>query len=423
MKRFINLPLWRAGAMAALALASLLGGTAATATPVATPGTIAPTNSFTPASTSIGNKATLTYTVGGQNQNPIGSSDTGNTTGPGTATTFLVDNYVRHLVTARDSAIITGLPGQLITATFTISNTGNNTQDYKITVADVGGSQSAYGTSYTTAFNVYLGGTCKIWSDGVQQDWVANLRPDYSADVQVACTMPATQPNGDVAVFSVTAQARDAGLGAGSGGVLSTATNNGLAGLDVVFADGQGTDDGLRDGLYSVHGAFQVSNATLSVQKVVAAVCNEFAVGASSAAIPGAYVQYTVSITNSGSTTATLTAMTDALSTSLDYDTNLIKPVAAADCVNTGPVWSAGNNFKVDVVGTALFPTARTGFPKFFKADAADTNSDGARLDLAAGVQTLSMDLKKALAAQGTYADGELRKNETVQLIYQVKIR
>jgi hypothetical protein len=111
------------GATAALALASLLGGTAASA--ATQNGTL---NSFTPANTTIGNKATLTYSVGGQAQNAIGSSDTGNTTGPGSPTNFVVDNYVRHTLTAQDSAIITGLPGQLVTATFVVSNTGNGTR-------------------------------------------------------------------------------------------------------------------------------------------------------------------------------------------------------------------------------------------------------------------------------------------------------
>ena len=415
MKRIFNLSLWRAGATAALALASLLGGTAASAAPSLN----TTQNGFTPANTTIGNKATLTYSVGGQAQNAIGSSDTGNTTGPGSPTNFVVDNYVRHTLTAQDSAVITGLPGQLVTATFVVSNTGNGTQDYKITVTNLTGSQTAYGNTYTTAFSAYSA-SCTIVADAAVRDYVPSLRPDYSAVVNVACTMPATQPNGDVAVFSVVAEARDAGSGGGAGGTL-TQTNNGINALDVVFADRAGPDDVDYDAKYSAHGAFKVSNATLQVQKVVAAVCDDLHGITNANTIPGAYVKYTVSITNTGSTTASLTQVQDVLNTNVDYDANLINPTNAADCVATGPVWSAGNNFKVDVAGTT-----RTGFPKYFKADAADTNLDGARLDLAAGVQTITVDLAKLLAAQAAptvYTAGELKPNESVQLIYQVRIK
>src|SRR4051794_38786553 len=134
MKRIFNLPLWRAGAFVAFALATVLGSTAANAAP----------NNYTPAGTTISNQATVTFSVGGVSQSPVGSSLGGNNNGAGSPTSFVVDNLVSHTVTTSDTAPVGGVPGagvvagtQSVTATFVVSNTGNNTQDYFLSVNHV----------------------------------------------------------------------------------------------------------------------------------------------------------------------------------------------------------------------------------------------------------------------------------------------
>jgi hypothetical protein len=117
MKRILT-AIGQGGALGALVLSALF----ATGTAQAAP---------TPAGTVISNTAKLDYSVGGVDQPQIGSSKLGNTTGAGTATTFLVDNKVNVQVDAKDLSPVAGSPGQTgVTTTFTVTNTGNKVQDF-----------------------------------------------------------------------------------------------------------------------------------------------------------------------------------------------------------------------------------------------------------------------------------------------------
>ena len=67
----------------------------------------------TASGTSINNLSTLNYSVGGVAQPAIGSSPTGNTSGAGTVTTFVVDNRVNVTVATTDSAFVSVVPAAL----------------------------------------------------------------------------------------------------------------------------------------------------------------------------------------------------------------------------------------------------------------------------------------------------------------------
>ena len=97
----------------------------------------------TASGTSISNLSTLNYSVGGTAQPAIGSSPTGNTSGAGTATTFVVDNRVNVTVATTDSTFVSVVPGQLAqVTTFTVTNTGNTVQDFALTSAQAANGQT-----------------------------------------------------------------------------------------------------------------------------------------------------------------------------------------------------------------------------------------------------------------------------------------
>ena len=93
---------------------------------------------MTPAGTSIANRATVNYSVGGQPQTLIESSPTGNTTpgaGAGASTTFVVDNRVDLTVTELSGNATITTPGATNAAlAFTVTNTGNAPQGYRLTL-------------------------------------------------------------------------------------------------------------------------------------------------------------------------------------------------------------------------------------------------------------------------------------------------
>ena len=95
----------------------------------------------------ISNLSTLTYSVGGQAQPSIGSSPTGNTSGAGTATTFVVDNRVNLTVVTTDVApgrpVVPGTTAQV--TTFTVTNTGNTVQDFALASAQLPDGTALFG--------------------------------------------------------------------------------------------------------------------------------------------------------------------------------------------------------------------------------------------------------------------------------------
>ena len=105
----------------------------------------------TAANTSIQNRATISYSVGGNAQTPIESSPTGNSTpgtNAGTSTTFVVDNKVDLTVTESGGAATVVNPGQAnAVATYIVTNTGNSPQAYQLSVANVAAGANLFGNA------------------------------------------------------------------------------------------------------------------------------------------------------------------------------------------------------------------------------------------------------------------------------------
>jgi len=322
----------------------------------------------TVAGTSISNQATLSYSVSTVAQTPITSA----------AAAFVVDAKINEL--AAGGAITTPVsPGQLNVVTpFTVTNTSNVTLNFLLTA------QNNSNGTYTvltpndvvdnfdpaTALTIYLdngagGGTA---CDGILNGTegaaaitsIQDLAPGPTVCLLVKTDIPAARVNGDAMVISFKAQAAwpttlipaeepPAGGGAGQMGgsgvaVTASAGADTPGTIDVVLADGAGvaadagagiTVDNASDGYHSTYGAFRVSSAVLSVAKLATVICDPINGDSNPKNIPGAAVQYAVTITNAaGGASATLSQITDALNAALTFDPGLISGTGAGtNCV------------------------------------------------------------------------------------------
>ena len=419
MKTLFRNTLTRPVMAIALALAGLAAGGAAHALGTA-------------AGTAITNLATLNYSVGGAAQTPIGSSETGNTTGAGTATSFVVDNKINLLVATTDTTFVSVVPGltgvgganpngALQVTTFSVTNTGNSVQDFSLLAANLGSGTTLFGGTDnfdgTSCVARVESGTTAGYDATDTATFIDELPANGVRTVYVICAIPVARVNNDVAVVSLTATALAGGAAGVQGAALVETTGANTAGVDIVFADGAGTDDLARNANYSARSAFRVVTATLTVTKSVAAVCDPLNGSTSPKNIPGTFVRYTITIANTGVASATLSTVGDTLTNLVTFDANLITgaggpATAATTCsVAGGTATSAnGSGFLVPPVGT------RGGFPKYFT-----TTSTVDGIDLTGG-NVVNVNFGLVLPVEAGYTAGELKATESVSVIYQVLI-
>ena len=382
----------------------------------------------TASSTTITNRSSLTYSVGGVSQTLIESSPTGNSTPGatlGTDTSFVVDNKVSVLVTEGNSTFTSVTPGQLAAVTtFTVTNQGNTTQDFALSAANL-----ANGTTLFSGTDNFDGLLCSTFREsgataGYQalQDvatFVDELTADGTATVYVVCNIPTGQANGSNAVVSLTATARAGGAAASLGAALTETTTANTAGVDIVFADSAGTDDASRDAAHSARDEYRVVAAALTVTKTIALICDPLNSTTFPKNIPGAVVRWTVTVSNAigASASATLTQVSDALNANSTFDPDLITGAGgAAGCEGAAggagtPENANGRGFKLSVTGSTRPGT----YPKFFT-----TAIDGDGADL--NGTTVVIDYGPAMPVEGTYTAGELKPGESVIVYFNVSI-
>jgi len=341
-----------------LALAGLALGMTAVALPAAATGTAA--------GTSITNRATVSYTVGGVAQTVINSSPTGNST-PGAAggadTAFVVDRLVNYTVTTVDTTAVVGTPGQtLLVTTFLVTNTGNDKEGFALSAANlVGGTVFSgaatntdtidmanikvyYGPDATSAYNA---GTATLGNPD-------NIAQDTGRRVFVIADLPVAAKNGDGANVRLTAKAAVAGS---AGATLETATVGAdtASAVDVVISAAvASTTAGVTTSLKTSDSGYAVSAPTLTVTKSEAVISDPVNGTTNPKAIPGATVEYTLTITNTGATAANGVAFTDPVATQLTLSQN---------------VYNTNQNVTITAGGTTRYCTAEAG--------GTDTNSDG----------------------------------------------
>ncbi len=392
------------------------------------------------ACSTIDNRASLTFAVGGVDQGILESSQAGNSTlgaGNGGDTTFTVDSRVDLDVTL--------LSAQPLSATgtdqvlhFQVTNLGNDTQQYQLQLfAGVDATDDDFDMNNV---RVYLDadndGVLDLPGDTQLATDIGATGPAFGADlgltgvvpgavgandntisVFVVSNVPGGQANAATAAYALRAisyQADGTTISitdsvANGGTVANNSCSNPVVigdDLETNIAVG-GVTDAARDGAAYASGAYTVLAAGISVQKTQAVLWDPINLAATPQAIPGAYVQYQIIISNAnGAASATLTQITDDLAAQLAFD---------ADLNTAGPGTeenAVGDGFKVTHV------SARTlGDPLYYTTSDGDT--DGASIT-AGTITAIFADL---LPAEAGYAAGELKAGESVTLIFNAVIQ
>ena len=339
------------------------------------------TGVFAAAGDLIGNRATLTFNGGTVlESDPLGNSATGATNGGDTE--FVEDRIINFVVTETTGLTVsagTSTSGNVLE--FTVTNTGNGTQDFLLAaVNNVGGTDpiTLVADTFESTANVFVEDGTTPGSYQASEDlgiYIAGLAPTLSRTVYIVSDMPAAPATGEVSVVSLVAQAAtvvaggseataaDAGAGindddngspspiasdycngdAACNVAAGSGTGTGLGGVtdipddpaneeivfndpaasDPVDEDSAGATDVDRNGQASDTGSYTIVGAVISVTKTVgAAVFDTINLTNNVKALPGAtsYIPYTITISNAGPGSAILTNITDQLGATLRID-------------------------------------------------------------------------------------------------------
>jgi uncharacterized repeat protein (TIGR01451 family) len=334
--------------------------------------------------TAVDNIASVNYSVGGVAQTVIRSAPgTGNSTpgaGAGSNTSFVVDRkidlYMREVNAAATTPVAPGSTNQV--TTFFVRNDGNDTQG--VTLASAAYAAAVFGqTSAFTMTNIRAfvestaaatGAACQSPAAPAQPvgmgftlgtDSALNiptLAPDSCTWIYIVADTPATATNAQHSNVQLTVTARVPTT------LAALAEDNAIADrvntIDVVFADPLAA--------VSDQDQYLIATAAFTVTKA-SSVVNDFVSTSNFKAIPGAQMQYAITLVNNGGAAADTISIADALPITttfrpLSYNGNASDVNIQVGAVNTYCVAEAG--------GT-------------------DTNADGCFRTTAAGVTTLTV--------------------------------
>ncbi len=338
-----------------LALAGLALGLTAVALPAAATGTAA--------GTTITNRAVVSYSVGGVAQTVINSSPTGNSTagvGLGADTSFVVDRLVNYTLTTVDTTAIVGTPGQAaLVTTFLVTNTGNSTESYNAVAANlVGGTVFTTNTDTIDVANIKVffgpdGTTAYNAGTAVAATSAPDVAQDTGRRIFVIADLPVAATNGAGANVRLTVKAATA---TSLGATIETATNGAdtAGSVDVVIASAVASTAGsVTTSVRTSDSGYAVQAPTLSVAKTEAVVSDPVNGTTNPKAIPGATVEYTLTITNTGAVAANGVSFTDPVSNVLTLLQN---------------TYSGTSNVSITAAGLTRYCVAEAG---------ADGNADG----------------------------------------------
>ena len=302
----------------------------------------------TPSGDTISNTATVDYQVG-----------TDPRTATGAAPDITVDNRVDLTVTNLNGNDVIVNPGQTDRIqTYSVTNTGNTTQGYILTVdvptaAIPMGNVRIYVDANTDgvpdAGELYVAG-----SNAGDLDPNGILGTDDVMQVLVVADTPAGAVDGNQDDFRLVAQTTNAGT---TTVTLDSAAPT--AGIDVVYADGTGTtSEADRDGQHSDASTYTVQSAALAAVKTIVSTTDEFGTGF---AIPGANVVYQIQVTNSGAATvdADTVSVTDQIPANTQLCITTVGTCTAptfADGVTSSGLTGAAFEYSNDATATPCEP-------------------------------------------------------------------
>jgi uncharacterized repeat protein (TIGR01451 family) len=303
--------------------------------------------------TDITNTASVNYSVSGVPQTVINSSPTGNSTpgaGAGAATTFEVDKRVMFIAEETNGAATVTSPNLTgVVTVFRVTNTTNGAQDFRLAASNPASAPQIFTrddefdmSGFTTHISAAACSTATMATPAFAGEpattFIAALPEDECRYVFVVANTPdeTLALNGEASTVLLTVSAAVAGT---SGATLETESGaaDDAAVVDVVFAE-TGTDNGnvVENGVSFAYDQYFVG--TLTVTKTAAVISDGFSPAGQAKAIPGAVVEYTISVQNNGldTTGASLTEVIPANTTYVAGSTTL-NGVAVSDNAGAMP--------------------------------------------------------------------------------------
>jgi uncharacterized repeat protein (TIGR01451 family) len=264
----------------------------------------------------ISNSATVNYSVNAVAQPAITSA----------AADFVVDRRIDLTLTAPVTYVdvTPGTSGNAIP--FTLTNTSNAPLNFALAAANnatdpYGGTDNFNPTALTVFVDGNGNGTYQAGTDTATT--VDTLAADASVVVFIVGTIPGGQANNSIAAVTMTATARETTAN-GGGAITQDAGADVAATVQTVFGDGAGDTDAARDAAFSDTGAYRVQTANVSVVKTEAVISDPVNGGTNPKHIPGAIVEYTVTVTNAvaSAVPATLISISDVLPAAVTFQPN-----------------------------------------------------------------------------------------------------
>ncbi len=283
----------------------------------------------TDAGTPVKNTFSLTYDVNGVDQDEISTCQTGDAgCSTETSTNFTVDRLIDLAVESTVDTDVT--PGQAsATLTFTLTNEGNDDQQYDLTIVDESSNDDFDASTYTVWYEDPTDPGVFIEFTGSNYP---ELTKDQSITVQIRSSLvPTSAEDGDIEALSLLATTLDT-----SGSVVTEdGDGNAMIGAaENVFADDPtagetAADDAANpDGQESATALYEVKSADMAANKTVAifsedgSACTSAPVSGTADdgyGLPGACVEYVITVTNDGTQDATDVTVGDVLNDNLEF--------------------------------------------------------------------------------------------------------
>ncbi len=323
--------------------------------------------------TNIVNRASVNYSVSGVPQAVIESSPTGNSTpgaGNGANTAFRVDKRLMFVAEETNGAATVSSPGLTnVVTVFRVTNTSNGPQDFGLSadnlnpLANLFGRPDAPGWDMANFRTRVSGAACTTASmttpnyAGETQAYIEQLGEDACVYVFVLADTPAAAANATASTIRLVVRPS---VDAANGGdwVADTGfeAETGLADdpnvVEVVFAE-TGTNDGntANDGVSFAYDQYFVG--TLTVTKSAVVISDGFSAPGQAKAIPGATVEYTITVQNNGLVTSGASLL-EAIPANTTY-------VAGSTTLNGAPVSDVGGVMPYVSGGPINSPSAAAG--------------------------------------------------------------
>ncbi len=251
----------------------------------------------TRAATQIDNTATVDYDVLTIAQTQLSSN----------TVSFVVDRRVNFTLSVVGGALVPVTPGGSFPAVdywvdFLLTNTTNSVIDFNVALAQMVGGLVRPGQTddtdmaaveYAVSANSVANGDTDPARSGPQ--YVDELEADDSIRIRVFGDAALAMINGQIAGVDLTVNGAEGGTGGSEGAPLVDGVLNGDLTVENVFADaGIGNSESAQDGFIAV-------SAQLTVTKTYSVFAGDLGSGLP---IPGATIEYIVTIVNSSTTTA-----------------------------------------------------------------------------------------------------------------------